>query len=121
MKKALVVLLFFCFSKAFSQTKNTYIYTNQDVKIELKTGNEKGVLKINELNPISIVVENLDSRTMSCIGPGLSILKGASAENPESLWQINLINTEKKSVYKFIFSYKKNNKHFSGTFEIPIE
>lgn len=120
MKKLFLFLLIIGFSKAIGQTKNPFVYTNNEVKIELKIDGGKTALRQSEKNLVTIHFENLDSKTLTCAAPGLRILKGGTTEKPDSLWEINLANFEKKS-YKLIFSYMKNNERFRGEFDIPIE
>lgn len=120
MKKIVLLLMLICFSKTIGQTKNPLIYSNEDVKIELKT-QEKGILKHNQKNPIIIRFENLDPRMTTCAGPGLRMIKPSPSDKNETLWEINLTDSEIKEKYTLHFSYKKNDTFFTGKFEIPIE
>ena len=120
-KKTLVILLLICVLKTFSQTTKMFIHTNGKATIELKIANGKEALNANAENLVSLHFKNLDSSKIRCFGKGLSIIKGSTKDNPNSLWKIDLTDKEKNASYKFIFSYQKNNKSFQGEFEIPIQ
>jgi len=119
MKKLILLLVLFGFSKAFGQSGNSFIYTNKEVKIELKINNGKTALQHKEKNHITIQFKNIDPRTLTCSAPGLRIIKGSTDENLTTIWEINLDNFEKNS-YRLFFSYMKSGKRFSGEFELPI-
>lgn len=119
MKKLILLWALFGFSKAFAQSENSFIYTNQEVKIELKIDGGKTALQHKEKNRITLSFKNIDPRTLTCSAQGLRIIKGSSDENLPSVWEIDLANFEKSS-YRLLFSYMKNGERFSGEFKLPI-
>ena len=63
-----------------------YIKDDQQLKIELKNG--ANYLKWDELSTIKLTTLNVDPGNLSMSAPGLRMIKGATDEKPQSLWEI---------------------------------
>jgi hypothetical protein len=120
MKKVFAILLLVLACRAFCQTADTLVYTHNKSKIELTTDGEKCVLKNGKINSITIITKNLDSRVMTCSGPGLRYVRPLDPEKTISLWEINLTHWEAGKPYILFFNYRGKKTQFSGKFEIPV-
>ena len=123
MKNILLVFFLTSFSKVVGQNGTvSLVYTNGDVKIEIKTTSENCVFTKNEKNLIMLHTENLDTKMMTFSGKALRFSEEKPQTENELLLEVNLADIEeKKDVYTLRFKYKKNEEFVSGKFEIPIE
>lgn len=113
------MLLMLVVSKALCQETPPLVYTHGNQKIEITTEKGKCVLKNGKRNQITINTQNIDTRMMTCSGPGLRLVRTTNPEQTESIWEINLENWEANKPYTLFFNYRGNKTRFGDKFEIP--
>ena len=83
---------------SFALFQDHFVYTKGNQKLNIKLENDSNYLKWSELSVIKLTTRNIDPRSLSMSAPSLKLIKGATYDNPESLWQIkpekNLIKND---------------------------
>src|SRR6476620_119492 len=120
MKKAFLILLLFTF-QVYCQTGEPAVFTNNKQKITITTSENKCVLKNGQVNRITIVTENIDTRILNFSAPGLLFVRPENPEQTITYWDINLTNWEKGRPYKIYFNYRGRKTSFSDSLEIPVQ
>lgn len=127
MKKYFKILLLFTFVLILVSWNtfqdNEFVYQREHQKVTLRIEDGIKFLKWNENTKITLNTENIDSRKLSLSAPGLRNIKGATEENTESIWEINVSKeTIKNDTLKLFISCRNQNDQFwSHQFKIPIK
>lgn len=102
---------------------NEFVYQREHQKVTLRIEDGIKFLKWNENTKITLNTENIDSRKLSLSAPGLRNIKGATEENTESIWEINVSKeTIKNDTLKLFISFRNQDDQFwSHQFKIPIK
>lgn len=127
MKKYFKILLLFTFVLILVSWNtfqdNEFVYQREHQKVTLRIEDGIKFLKWNENTKITLNTENIDSRKLSLSAPGLRNIKGATEENTESIWEINVSKeTIKNDTLKLFISCRNQDDQFwSHQFKIPIK
>lgn len=127
MKKYFKILLLFTFVLILVSWNtfqdNEFVYQREHQKVTLRIEDGIKFLKWNENTKITLNTENIDSRKLSLSAPGLRNIKGATEENTESIWEINVSKeTIKNDTLKLFISFRNQDDQFwSHQFKIPIK
>ncbi|MFC4738378.1 hypothetical protein ACFO3U_00065 [Flavobacterium ponti] len=102
---------------------NEFVYQIENQKIMLRIESGMNFLRWNEKAKLILNTENIDSRKLSLSAPGLRNIKGATIENTESIWEINISKqTIKNDTLKLFISCRNQDDRFwSHQFKIPIK
>ena len=102
---------------------NEFVYQRENQKLILRIESGVNFLRWNEKTKLILNTENIDSKKLSLSAPGLRNIKGATAENTESIWEINVSKeTIKNDTLKlFISCRNQDDKFWSHQFKIPIK
>ncbi len=102
---------------------NEFVYQIENQKIMLRIESGMNFLRWNEKAKLILNTENIDSRKLSLSALGLRNIKGATIENTESIWEINISKqTIKNDTLKLFISCRNQDDRFwSHQFKIPIK
>src|SRR5688572_10160912 len=83
--KVIVIILSFSFA---AMVQDHFVYTNGNQELYIKLDNGSNFLKWSETSTIKLRTRNIDPQNLSMSAPSLRLVKGATDDNPESLWHI---------------------------------
>ena len=85
---SLRLILIFVFIGWNTLQDNQFVFQRDNQKIVLEIENGKKYLSFDIKTKLKIKTENINPQKLTLSAPGLKLLKGANANNSESLWEV---------------------------------
>lgn len=115
--------LTFSFAGRNTIQDNPFVFEKDNQKVVLEIENGAKHFNWDTKTSFTLKTENIDPRKLRLIAPGLRLLKGANANNNESIWEI----TPQKALIKndtlkvFVSVHNKEESFWTYSFKILIK